>query len=77
MLSIRDPAGNRVPLPENTSNTKQGQEPGITSVCLNKLRHSKSPSHAASTIQWSADSMLKLYTMIQRKDMLRMQQEWY
>jgi len=42
MLSIWDPAGNRVPLPENTSNTKQGQEPGITSVCLNKLRHSKS-----------------------------------
>lgn len=41
MLSVRDPAGNCVPLPENT-NMKQGQESGIASVCLNKLSHSKS-----------------------------------
>lgn len=32
MLSVQDPTGNRVPLPENTFNMKQGQESDIASV---------------------------------------------
>lgn len=52
MLSVQDPVGNRVPLPENPYNMKQGQEAGIASVCLNKLTHSKSSHGSQSCSQY-------------------------